>query len=206
MPRQTRPLDLRIPHRKTPKENGDTNAMKISHKNAFVITALLGILLSCSGEARGQKNFDVCRVTTSTWSLSGGIGTGIVEIGKFSVDDIEDGIERSFRYETDGRTFSVDVEVEYGDSRDVDKGKPTRIILSLLATLSGEKNASPPVRPVEAGASYRYKWGTVHLSNDVVTGDVAQSFTLTCSDGISKTGVKRGEPEWLKKSKQKKND
>ncbi|MEQ1644772.1 MAG: hypothetical protein ABL959_15090 [Pyrinomonadaceae bacterium] len=114
-------------------------------------------------------------------------------------------MKKSYRYETDGRVFVVDVEVEYGDFKDVEKGKPTKIILSLLARLSDEKNMSAPVRAVEAGTTYRHKWGTVYVSKRVVIGDVAQHFQFTCSDGISKTGVQRGDPKWLKKIRDKKN-
>jgi len=161
-------------------------------------------MISCFvPEVFPQKNLDVCRVTTDTWSVSGGYGTGIYEIGKFSVDDIEDGAKKSFSYETNGRVFSVDAEVEYGDFKEVEKGKPTRIILSLFARLSDDKSIQSTFRPVEAGTTYRYKWGTAYVSNNVVIGDTAQHFQLTCSDGISKTGVLRGDPKWLKKMKDK---
>jgi hypothetical protein len=146
-----------------------------------------------------QRNLDVCRVTTDTRSLKEGYGTGIDEVGKFPVDSIEDGTEKSFRYETDGRTYTIDVEVEYGDSKDVEKGKPKRITLSLFVKLLNDKTATSMLSPVEAGTSYRHKWGTVYVSADVVVGEIAQHFELTCSDGISKTGVQRGEPKWLKK-------
>lgn len=149
----------------------------------------------------GQKNLDVCRVTTHTRSISQGYGTGIYEIGKFPVDDFEKGAEKKFSYETDGRKYTVKAEVEYGNFKDVEKGKPIRILLSLVAQLADEKDKSEKVLPVEAEATYRYKFGTVAVSMDVVTGDIAQSFQLTCSDGISKSGVQRGEPKWLKKAK-----
>ncbi len=149
----------------------------------------------------GQKNLDVCRVTTHRRSISQGYGTGIYEIGKFPVDDFDDGAKKAFNYETDSRKYIVEAEVEYGDIEDVEKGKPMRILLSLVARLANEKDGTETVLPVEAEATYRYKFGTVAVSMDVVTGDLAQSFKLTCSDGISKGGIQRGEPKWLKKSK-----
>jgi len=165
------------------------------------IGALFGIFLAASS-ALPQNNLDVCRVTTDTWSVSGGYGTGIYEIGKFPVEDIEDGAKKSFRYETGSQLFIIDVEIEYGDTRDVEKGKPTRIMLSLLARrVEDEKNKS--IRPVEAETDYRHKWGTVKLASQVVKNDVAQRFQLICSDGISKNGVQRGDPTWLKRLKER---
>lgn len=171
--------------------------MRLSFRKSFIAIALLGALCCSASKASAQKNFDVCRVTTDT-RFSGG-GTGIYEIGKFPIDNIDDTTEKHFLYEKDGRAYSVDVEVEYGDSKDVEKGKPTRIILSLLVKLSNDKSSASMVRPIEAGSKYRYKWGTTYVSGALVIGDVSQHFQLTCSDGISKDGVQRGEPKWLKK-------
>jgi hypothetical protein len=154
----------------------------------------------------GQKNLDVCRVTTHKRSISEGYGTGIYEIGKFPVDDFDDGEEKTYVYETDGRKYDVKAEVEYGDFRDVEKGKPTRIILSIAAKVADEKDKTKLALPVEAEGTYRYRFGTISVSMDVVTGDIAQSFQLTCSDGISKGSVQRGEPKWLKKARANKDN
>lgn len=169
-------------------------------------TVIIIVMLALASAAYAQKNQDVCRVTTDTWSVSGGYGTGIYDIGKFPVDDFEDGAKKVFRYETDGRVYSVEAEVEYGDFRDVEKGKPIRIIISLLARLADGNEKTKSILPVEAETSYRYKFGTVAVSSHVVTGDVAQHFQLMCSDGISKSGVQRGNPIWLKKAKSRKDN
>jgi hypothetical protein len=173
--------------------------MKLPSRKSFFVIAVCGALSCASSLVSAQKNLDVCRVTTDTRSLKEGYGTGIYEIGKFPVDDIENTTRKSFRYETDGRVFTVDAEVEYGDSKDVEKGKPTKIIFSLLVKLSNDKSSGSMLTPIEAGSKYRYKWGTIYVSNDVVIGDIAQHFQLTCSDGISKDGVQRGQPKWVKK-------
>jgi hypothetical protein len=178
----------------------DSSAMNLSYKNYFLFIAFLLAVVCIPRPVTAQRNLDVCRVTTDTRSLKEGYGTGTYEVGKFPVDSIEDGTEKSFRYETDGRTYSIDVEVEYGDFNDVEKGKPTRIILSLFVHLLNDKTAASMRAPVEAGTSYRHKWGTAYISADVVFGDIAQHFKLICSDGISKNGVQRGEPKWLKKN------
>ena len=174
---------------------------RLTVRKNFGLITLIGALFCVSSSVQAQKNLDVCRVTTDTRSIKEGYGTGIYEISKFPVDDIDDATTKSFRYETDGKVYTVDVEVEYGDFGDVEKGKPTKIILSLLVKLLSDKNSASMVTPIEVGTNYRYKWGTVYISNDVVTGDIAQHFRFTCSDGISKDGVQRGEPKWLKKSK-----
>src|SRR5690606_1985042 len=98
--------------------------------------------------------------------------------------------------------YIIDVEVEYGDMRDVEKGKPTRMMLSLHARRAEDQN-SKTILPVEAETRYRHKWGTIAVSTHVVQGDTAQHFQLTCSDGLSNKGVQRGEPAWLKKAKKK---
>jgi hypothetical protein len=174
---------------------------KLTASKCFVFITFIGALFCVSSTVNAQKNLDVCRVTTDTRSIKEGYGTGIYEIGKFPVDDIEGTTTKSFQYQTDGKVYTVDVEVEYGDFRDVEKGKPTKIILSLLVNLLNDKGSASMVTPIEAGTNYRYKWGTVYVSNDVITGDTAQHFRFTCSDGISKDGVQRGEPKWLKKPK-----
>lgn len=116
------------------------------------------------------------------------------------MDDFEEGSKKDFIYKTDGREYRVKVEVEYGDFKNVEKGKPIRILLSLVATPADHEDKVETVLPIEAEATYRYKFGTIAVSMDVVTGDIAQNFQLTCSDGISKDGVQRGEPKWLKKT------
>jgi hypothetical protein len=180
--------------------NKGSSIMNFSYSKYFLFITVLIAVVCIPRSVTAQRNLDVCRVTTDTRSLKEGYGTGIYEIGKFPVDSIEDGSEKSFQYETDGRTYTVDVEVEYGDFKDVEKGKPTRIILSLFVKLLNDKTAASMLSPVEAATSYRHKWGTVYVSVDVVVGDTAQHFQLTCSDGISKNGVQRGKPKWLKKN------
>lgn len=180
------------------EEKRSANAMKLSFRKSFVVIALFAGLLCTSYVVSAQKNLDVCRLTTDTRSIKEGYGTGIYEIGKFPVDSIEEPTKKSFRYETDGHIFTVDVEVEYGDFNDVEKGKPTKIIFSMLVKLLNDKRSASMVMPIEAGTKYRYKWGTSYVSSNVVTGDTAQHFQLTCSDGISKDGVQRGEPKWSK--------
>ena len=172
--------------------------MKLFSKKHVLFITL--VALTCLPSVVGaQKNLDVCRLTTDTRSLKHGYGTGIYEVGKFPVDDIDGTTKKSYRYEMDGRVYMVDVEVEYGDFNDVEKGKPTKIILSLLVKLLNDNTSAPMVTPVEAASKYRHKWGTVYLSTDIVVGDTAQHFQLTCSDGLSKDGVQRGEPKWPKK-------
>ncbi len=172
----------------------------------LIRSAILGqigfaLLLSFSANsALGQRNQDVCRLTTHTRSISDGRGTGIHEISKFPVDDIETGTTKSFQYQWDNQLFVIDVEVDYGDMRDVEKGKPAWLILSLLARRIEDQN-SKTILPIEAESRYRHKWGTVSLSKDVVFGDLIQNFKVMCSDGLSENGVRRGEPKWLKKSK-----
>jgi len=163
-------------------------------KGIFII-GLLGAVCCLVSAVKAQKNLDVCRVTTDTRAQ--GYGTGIYEIGKFPIDNIEGTTEKSYDYETDGRTFKINVEVEYGDFSAVEKGKPTEIILSLLVGLA-DKNSASEDTPVQAGTTYGHKWGTLYVEKAVVFGDFAQYFQLTCSDGISKNGVKRGEPKWRK--------
>ncbi len=170
-------------------------------RKSLLIVGLFGALSYGEPEVKAQKNLDVCRVTTDTRSIKEGYGTGIYEVGKFPVDDIEDTTKKSFLYETIGNAFSVDVEVEYGDFKAVEKGKPTEIVLSLLVRLTGNQNTTPEVTAVQAGTTYRHKWGTVYVSKDVLIGGIAQHFQFTCSDGLSKGGIQRGEPKWLKKNK-----
>ena len=79
-----------------------------------------------ASSALGQKNLDVCRVTTHTRSISQGYGTGVYEIGKFPVDDFDEGAEKNFSYETDGRKYTVKAEVEYGNFKEVEKPKSFR--------------------------------------------------------------------------------
>lgn len=141
-----------------------------------------------------QRNRDVCRVTSSIWSIEGKLGTGIYEVGKFPVDDFEDGSKRVFRYESEGSSFSITAEVEYGDFPAIQKRKPNWINLSLLVEDVNNSNKIRNFSAVEGGTTYRYKWGTVFVRRDLVKGDRVFTFTLTCSDGLSKVGVQRGEP------------
>ncbi len=167
--------------------------MKLRTKRFYLIGGFTFALLCSVNSISAQTNRDVCRVTTHTWSVPGGYGTGIYEIGKFSVDDFEDGAKREFRYETDRQSYIIDVAVEYGDYKDVEKGKPIRILLSLRARIADEKQTDTAIQPVVAEATYRYKFGTIAVGKNVVTGDVSQKFELTCSDGISKGGLQRDE-------------
>jgi hypothetical protein len=152
-----------------------------------------------------KKNLDVCRVTTDTRNLSSGYGTGIYELGKFAVYDIEEVTRKAFRDERDKQIFIVDVEIEYGDYKDLEKGKPARVMLSMLAR-HAENESNKSILPVEAWTTYGRKWGTVSVSTQVVTEDIVQHFALTCSDDVSKFGVKRGEVKWLTKTKAKKDN
>ena len=166
-----------------------------------ILFVLSGMLLVSGVSVRAQKNLDVCRVTTSIWSIEGKIGTGIYEVGKFPVDDFEYGAAKDFSYESDGNAFSIRSEVEYGDFPAVEKGKPILINLSLDVFEANAPSKRSDFGAVEAGATYRYKWGTVVVRKDVVKGDRVYTFTLTCSDGISKGGVQRGAPKWLQKKR-----
>jgi hypothetical protein len=177
--------------------------MNLFYKKCFFFIALLIAVACIPFSVIAQRNLDVCRVTTDTRSLKEGYGTGIYEVSKFPVDSIEDGFEKTYGYETDGRKYTIHVEVEYGDSKDVEKGKPKKIVLSLTVKLSDDKTAASMLSPVEAGTTYRHKWGTAYVSAEVVVGDTAQHFRLTCSDGISKGGVQRGELKWSKKKDRK---
>lgn len=172
--------------------------MKLLSKPRLSLTTFLVALTCLPFMASAQKNLDVCRLTTDMRSVKEGYGTGIYEVGKFSVDDF-DGTKHNYRYETDGRVYIVDVDVEYGDSKAVEKGKPSQIILSLLVKLLNDTTSDSMAIPVEAGSKYRHKWGTVYISANVVVGDAAQHFRFTCSDGLSKDGVQRGEPKSLKR-------
>jgi hypothetical protein len=140
----------RQPRREGTEEKRNPNTVKLASRKPFVVIALFGALSCASSAISAQKNLDVCRVTTDTRSIKEGYGTGIYEIGKFPVDDIEDTTRKSFRHETDGRMFTVDVEVAYGDFIDGEKRKPTKIILSLLVKLSNDKSSASMVTPVEA--------------------------------------------------------
>jgi hypothetical protein len=96
----------------------------------------------------------------------------------------------------------IEAEVEYGDFPAVEKGKPTMINLSLLvndASLPGKESGFAAVK---AGTTYRHKWGTVFVRKDEVKGDRAYTFTLTCSDGLSESGVRRGDPKWMQKKRE----
>lgn len=168
------------------------------HILSFLLIPLTTVF-AASTLVSAQNNADVCRVTASTWGIKEKAGTGIYEIGKFPVDDIEDGATKSFRYETDDEVFVIEAEIEYGDSKDVERGKPTTINVSLLVKNTKNPESNPGLRAVEAGTTYGHKWGTVFVRKDVVIGDRAYNFQLKCSDGISKTGVKRGDPKWLRK-------
>jgi hypothetical protein len=170
-------------------------------RNISILIAFVSIFVSAGSVlVSAQNNLDVCRVTTDT-RFKGG-GTGIYEIGKFPVDSFEDGAAKSFRYKTDGRDFIIEVEVEYGYFDDVEKGTPKVIFLRLLARLSND-SSPPQSRWIESMSTYRYKWGTTQIDKAIATGETVQHFQLACSDGISKYGVKRGEPKWLRKLKSK---
>lgn len=163
----------------------------------LILAVIIGMFIH-AGDALAQQNQDVCRVTTHTRSISDGRGTGIYEIGKFAVDDIESATVKSFQYQWDKQLFIIDVEVDYGDMRDVEKGKPTWLMLSLLARRIEDQNIKT-ILPIQAESRYRHKWGTISLSTDVVNGDLIQHFKLMCSDGLSKNGLQRGKPKWMKK-------
>ena len=164
---------------------------------------LIGTLCATASSGQMLGNLDVCRVTTDTWSLHDGRGTGLYLIDKFPVDDISGVTKKVFHYDDNGgHTFQIDVEVEYGFMKDVEKGKPTNIQLSLLARNTSQKD-DRSIIPAEANADYRRKWGRVSIETTVVNGDVAQRFGLSCSDGLSKNGLRRGDPSWLKKQRDK---
>ena len=170
------------------------------------LPVLVIVVLMLASSALGQKNLDVCRVTTSIWSIEEKIGTGIYEIGKFPVDDFDAGAKKIFRYESGDNAFSIEAEVEYGDFPAVEKGKPTMINLSLLVNDDKLPEKIERFSAVEAGATYGHKWGTVFVRKDVVKGDRVFSFSLMCSDGLSRGGVQRGEPSWMRKAKKKRKD
>lgn len=154
--------------------------------NTRVIIIAIAVFASLS-VTYAQRNLDVCRVTTDTRGRDGR-GTGIYEIANFPVDDIENTTSKLFQYEWDKQLFVIQVDVEYGDMRDVEKGKPIRMMRSLLARRVEDKEK---IFPVEAETKYRYKWGMIAVSTDVMNGELIQGFQLRCSDGLSKDGLSK---------------
>ena len=75
-----------------------------------------------------------CRVTTSTWSIKEKHGTGIYELGKFPLTDIEESASKSFKFDQYDANLSVNVSVEYGDFPAVERQKPTEIKLTSVGT------------------------------------------------------------------------
>jgi len=160
---------------------------------------MLVMIATLVGNGQALGNLDVCQLTTDSRSLRAGYGTGLYRIGKFPIDDFNEVTSKTFHYETDGRSFDIMVEIEYGYIKDVEKGKPTSLRLSLLARNSSEKG-NVSLLPVEANADYHHKWGRLSVETTIVNGDAAQRFGLSCSDGLAKKGLTRNEP-WLKKTR-----
>ncbi len=164
---------------------------------SIVFSTVVGFFANIPTPA--QNNLDVCRVTTSTWGTKEPrTGTGIHEIGKFPVNDF-DGTAKSFSYSSGRKDFTIKAAIKYGDFRAVERRKPTEIMLSLLVSETSAETHETYIEAVEAGTTYGRKWGTVFVRNEISKGDVAYKFTLTCSDGISKSGVQRGETNTVRR-------
>jgi hypothetical protein len=155
------------------------------------ISSITLLLMFLPAVIHAQRRSDVCRVTSSTWSRPDKIGTGIYEVGRFSVSEIEEQTIKSFRFNLYDSNFVVNVGVEYGDAPAVEKGKPTDIHIALV--VSGKEqdpfdfleNADTAI----AGTSYGRRWGSLYVRKEIVSGQSVHTFTLTCNDG-SKTTAK----------------
>jgi hypothetical protein len=149
----------------------------------FVFATLIILLLSVSGSA--QSNADACRVTASTWIITDGRGTGIDELGTFTVTVSDDRTIKSFKFEDYDAALIVTVGVEYGDAPAVEKGQPTQIKLVMAVS---QKKQDPfdfiefP-NSVAAETTYGHLWGSLSITKQVGMGKLIHAFTLACNDG-----------------------
>jgi hypothetical protein len=157
---------------------------KVGAKMKILLT-FTALLLLVSESIYAQRSADMCRVTVSTWSVTDKRGTGIYELGKFSVKVNDDRVVKTFKFDNYDAGLIVTVGVEYGDFPAVEKGKPTEINL-VIAVSDKEQDPFDFLEfpnNVAVGTSYGRRWGSLFVEKRVVTGQLIHAFTLACNDG-----------------------
>ncbi|HEX9963231.1 MAG TPA: hypothetical protein VGB00_20030 [Pyrinomonadaceae bacterium] len=139
------------------------------------------ITLTLANAAYAQNTPDFCRVTTSTWSISEKLGTGIYVLGEFRPTAFDETTNKSFKHKDSNLT--IDVAVEYGDLRSAEKGKPTEIQLTLDVFNKEQNTYGSADGSVEAKTSYGKRWGKISVEKRVTIGDLIYTFGLSCNDG-----------------------
>jgi hypothetical protein len=144
---------------------------------------LLSILfaLTFSSVIYAQAPRDYCRVTTSTWSISEKLGTGIFVLGEFRPTAFSEATDKSFKHKESNLT--VDVGIEYGDISATEKGKPIEIQLTLDVFNKEQSAFASADNSVVATTSYGKRWGRLSVEKRVTIGNLIYSFELTCNDG-----------------------
>ena len=133
-----------------------------------------------------QGNKGVCRISSHNRSLEEGGGTGRYLIATFLLEGIDEITTKTISRQAPFDQFPIAAEIEFDGLYSSRKQKPKYIQLSLLAMRADDKNAIRAEQTVEAIVPYRKKWGTGSVSKVVVVDDVAYTFELTCSDGVSR--------------------
>jgi hypothetical protein len=152
------------------------------------IVIVIFLLLAVFSVSIQADNKNVCRVTASNMSKSLEMGTGIYEIGRFSVGKFDDVTEKVFGLDNGYNSeFSVNVEVEYGDFKAAEKQRPTEIILSMKISHRGKA-----LDRVAGRARYKGRnWGFVTIEQYVSDADLVHYFKFTCYDDPKVIQVRR---------------
>jgi hypothetical protein len=137
--------------------------------------------LMCPNVINAQTTSDFCRVTTSTWSISEKLGTGIYVLGEFRPTAFDERTNKSFKHKDSNLT--IDVEIEYGDINAAVKGKPIEIQLTLDVSNKEQSALTLADNSVLAITSYGKRWGKLSVEKRVTIGNLIYSFGLTCNDG-----------------------
>ena len=156
---------------------------------SFIFT----VVLLCSISIVAQTPTDICRVTTSYMNISEKIGSGIIALGAVPSTDKTPYISGEFRPTTfqdetlktfkDNKTeMFVGINIEYGDFRAAEKGKPTSIKLSISVS-DKEQDALRFSEGISSETTYGKRWGGLSVERQVIVANLVHTFRLSCDDG-----------------------
>jgi hypothetical protein len=136
----------------------------------------------------GQRQINVCSITTSVWNQRERIGTSNENLAMFKTSTNDDATSRSFQHPK--LPLKINAGVEYLESPANRSDKPERIIIAISIS-DTEQNAFDAVDNAVAGTIYRHNWAGLYVEKRVVIGELEHSFTLSCSPARTRKKWKR---------------
>ena len=135
------------------------------------------ILLLLAVPTYGQKQNDICGITTSVWNERERRGTSNYLLTEFKVSVADETIKKSFRHPE--LPLTINAAVEYVPPITTRNGKPDRVRIAISISRA-EEDAFSVVDNAVAGTRYRQNWGGLYVEKQVVIKRMQHTFTLSC--------------------------